>query len=130
MSSHNAATACCDTTQLLSTRCFAVEETLDQLQEKFTRQLYARQCEAVYQHVFANYWDDGRSVGNDEAARARASEQLPTSCCYCPTTELRRTGWILGDGKYCARHLEIMYPEWAERIRQAHTEMQRPRGCI
>lgn len=40
----------------------AVEETLDQLPEAFTRQLYAQKCDAVYQHVFDSYWDDGRSV--------------------------------------------------------------------
>lgn len=40
----------------------AVEETLDRLPEKFTRQLYAQKCDAVYQHVFDSYWDDGRSV--------------------------------------------------------------------
>jgi type I restriction enzyme R subunit len=40
----------------------AVEETLDRLPEKFTRQLYAQKCDAVYQHVFDSYWDDGRSI--------------------------------------------------------------------
>jgi type I restriction enzyme R subunit len=40
----------------------AVEETLDRLPEKFTRQLYSQKCDAVYQHVFDSYWDDGRSV--------------------------------------------------------------------
>src|SRR5207244_11612129 len=40
----------------------AVEETLDRLPEKFTRQLYAQKCDAVYQHVFDSYWDDGRTV--------------------------------------------------------------------
>jgi type I restriction enzyme R subunit len=40
----------------------AVEETLDRLPEKYTRQLYAQKCDAVYQHVFDSYWDDGRSV--------------------------------------------------------------------
>jgi type I restriction enzyme, R subunit len=40
----------------------AVAEKLDQLPEKFTRQLYAEKCEVVYQHVFDSYWDDGRSV--------------------------------------------------------------------
>lgn len=40
----------------------AVEETLDRLPEKFTRQIYAQKCEAVYQHVFESYFDDGRSV--------------------------------------------------------------------
>ena len=40
----------------------AVEETLDRLPEVFTRQLYAQKCDAVYQHVFDSYWDDGQSV--------------------------------------------------------------------
>lgn len=40
----------------------AVEETLDRLPEKYTRQVYAQKCEAVYRHVFDSYWDDGRSV--------------------------------------------------------------------
>ena len=40
----------------------AVEETLDRLPEKFTRQLYAQKCDAIYQHVFDSYWDDGHSV--------------------------------------------------------------------
>ena len=40
----------------------AVEETLDQLPDAFTRQIYAQKCDAVYQHVFDSYWDDGRSV--------------------------------------------------------------------
>ncbi|HVB52678.1 MAG TPA: type I restriction endonuclease subunit R [Candidatus Acidoferrales bacterium] len=39
-----------------------VEETLDRLPEAFTRQLYAQKCDAVYQHVFDSYWDDGHSV--------------------------------------------------------------------
>lgn len=39
-----------------------VEETLDRLPEAYTRQLYAQKCDAVYQHVFDSYWDDGRSV--------------------------------------------------------------------
>ncbi|MHB8613805.1 MAG: type I restriction enzyme endonuclease domain-containing protein [Candidatus Dormibacteraceae bacterium] len=39
-----------------------VEETLDGLPEAFTRQLYAQKCDAVYQHVFDSYWDDGHTV--------------------------------------------------------------------
>jgi type I restriction enzyme R subunit len=39
-----------------------VETTLDQLPDKFTRPLYAQKCDAVYQHVFDSYWDDGHSV--------------------------------------------------------------------
>ena len=45
----------------------AVEETLDRLPEKFTRQLYAQKCEAVYQHVFDSYWTDGRSAYDSAA---------------------------------------------------------------
>jgi len=40
----------------------AVEETLDRLPEKFTRQLYVQKCDIVYQHVFDCYWDNGHSV--------------------------------------------------------------------
>jgi type I restriction enzyme R subunit len=40
----------------------AVEETLDRLPEKFTRQIYAQKCDAVYRQVFESYFDDGRSV--------------------------------------------------------------------
>ena len=40
----------------------AIEETLDRLPEAFTRQIYAQKCDAVYQHVFDSYWDDGQSV--------------------------------------------------------------------
>jgi type I restriction enzyme R subunit len=40
----------------------AVEEVLDRLPDKFTRPLYTQKCDAVYQHVFDSYWDDGHSV--------------------------------------------------------------------
>lgn len=42
----------------------AVEETLDGLPERFTRQVCAQKCDVVYQHQFDSYWDDdgGRSV--------------------------------------------------------------------
>ena len=39
-----------------------VEEILDRLPEKYDRQIYAQKCDAVYQHVFDSYWDDGHSV--------------------------------------------------------------------
>jgi type I restriction enzyme, R subunit len=39
-----------------------VEEVLDQLPEKYSRQVYAQKCDAVYQHVFDCYWDDGHSA--------------------------------------------------------------------
>jgi hypothetical protein len=32
------------------------------LPDKFTRPIYAQKCDAVYQHVFDSYWDDGHSV--------------------------------------------------------------------
>jgi hypothetical protein len=32
------------------------------LPEKYTRQIYAQKCDAVYQHVFESYFDDGHSV--------------------------------------------------------------------
>ncbi|PZR99265.1 MAG: DEAD/DEAH box helicase, partial [Chloroflexi bacterium] len=44
-----------------------VEEKLDELPERFTRQLYAQKCDVVYQHVFDSYWDDGRSVYDSAA---------------------------------------------------------------
>ncbi|MBJ7598189.1 type I restriction endonuclease subunit R [Candidatus Nephthysia bennettiae] len=40
----------------------AVEETLDRLPESYTRQVYAQKCDAVYQHIFDSYWDDGHSI--------------------------------------------------------------------
>ena len=40
----------------------SVEETLDRLPDKYTRQIYAQKCDAVYQHVFESYFDDGHSV--------------------------------------------------------------------
>jgi type I restriction enzyme R subunit len=40
----------------------AVMETLDRLPDAFTRELYAQKCDAVYQHVFDAYHDDGHSV--------------------------------------------------------------------
>lgn len=39
-----------------------VEETLDRLPDKYTRQIYAQKCEVVYQHVFESYFDNGHSV--------------------------------------------------------------------
>ena len=46
-----------------------VEETLDRLPEKYTRQIYAQKCDA-YQHVFESYFDDGHSVYDRVAASA------------------------------------------------------------
>ena len=40
----------------------AIDETLDQLPEKFDTGLYTEKCDLVYQHVFDSYWDDGKNV--------------------------------------------------------------------
>lgn len=48
--------------QLRASVRLTVEETLDRLPEKFTRQLYSQKCDAVYQHIFDAYWDDGHSA--------------------------------------------------------------------
>jgi type I restriction enzyme R subunit len=39
-----------------------VEEILDRLPEKYDQPTYAQKCDAVYQHIFDSYWDDGHSV--------------------------------------------------------------------
>jgi type I restriction enzyme, R subunit len=39
-----------------------VEDKLDELPRIFTREIYAQKCNAVYQHVFENYYGEGRSV--------------------------------------------------------------------
>jgi type I restriction enzyme R subunit len=40
-----------------------VEQMLaDRLPEKYTRQIFAEKCNAVYQHVYDSYYDDSRSV--------------------------------------------------------------------
>ena len=46
----------------------AVEEVLDRLPEKFTQPLYTQKCNAVYEHVFESYWDNGRSVYDTASA--------------------------------------------------------------
>jgi type I restriction enzyme R subunit len=40
----------------------AIETTLDELPRMFTREIYARKCDMVYQHVFDSYQDAGHSV--------------------------------------------------------------------
>lgn len=39
-----------------------VEDKLDELPEAFTKDIYAAKCNVVYQHVFENYYGEGRSV--------------------------------------------------------------------
>jgi type I restriction enzyme R subunit len=48
--------------QLRAAVRLTVEETLDRLPEKFTRQVYLQKCDVVYQHIFDAYWDDGHSA--------------------------------------------------------------------
>jgi type I restriction enzyme R subunit len=40
----------------------AVETKLDELPDKFDTDLYREKCDAVYQHVYDSYWDDGHSI--------------------------------------------------------------------
>jgi len=40
----------------------AIEETLDQLPESYTTELYAQKCEAVYQHIYDAYAGAGQSI--------------------------------------------------------------------
>jgi type I restriction enzyme, R subunit len=39
-----------------------VEDKLDELPRVFTRGIYTQKCNAVYQHIFENYYGEGRSV--------------------------------------------------------------------
>jgi type I restriction enzyme R subunit len=39
-----------------------VEDKLDKLPRVFTREIYTRKCDAVYQHIFESYFGEGRSV--------------------------------------------------------------------
>jgi len=40
----------------------AIETMLDELPRTFTREIYARKCDLVYQHVFESYQDAGHGV--------------------------------------------------------------------
>ena len=44
-----------------------VEDKLDELPRVFTTEIYAEKCDAVYQHVFENYYGEGRSVYKEGA---------------------------------------------------------------
>jgi type I restriction enzyme R subunit len=39
-----------------------IEQELDRLPDAYTKDLYDRKCEQVYQHVFETYFGEGRSV--------------------------------------------------------------------
>ena len=39
-----------------------IEDKLDELPQLFSRDIYNRKCEAVYQHIFESYYGEGRSV--------------------------------------------------------------------
>jgi len=45
----------------------AIEETLDQLPESYSAEIYEQKCEQVYQHVYDSYQGQGRSVYNPAA---------------------------------------------------------------
>jgi type I restriction enzyme R subunit len=40
----------------------SIEEALDRLPRAYTPELYARKCNAVYQHVYDSYFGEGRSI--------------------------------------------------------------------
>ncbi|MBI3987629.1 MAG: type I restriction endonuclease subunit R, partial [Lentisphaerae bacterium] len=40
----------------------AIEKKLDELPRTYTREIYARKCDLVYQHIFESYKDAGHSV--------------------------------------------------------------------
>jgi type I restriction enzyme R subunit len=40
----------------------AIEEALDKLPSVYTKELYERKCEAVYQHVYDAYYGEGKGV--------------------------------------------------------------------
>ncbi len=40
----------------------AIEESLDELPENFTPDLYRAKCEAVYQHVYDSYYGSGEGI--------------------------------------------------------------------
>jgi type I restriction enzyme R subunit len=40
----------------------AVEDKLDELPNVFTKDIYVSKCNAVYQHIFENYYGEGRSI--------------------------------------------------------------------
>ena len=40
----------------------SVREVLDELPECYTREVYDKKCEAVYQHIFESYYGNGKSV--------------------------------------------------------------------
>jgi type I restriction enzyme R subunit len=39
-----------------------IEDKLDELPEVFSREIYNQKCDTLYQHVFENYYGEGRSV--------------------------------------------------------------------
>jgi type I restriction enzyme R subunit len=39
-----------------------VEQVLDRLPEKYTRQIFADKCNVVYQHIFDSYYGENRSI--------------------------------------------------------------------
>jgi type I restriction enzyme R subunit len=42
----------------------AIEETLDQLPETYSAEIYEQKCEQVYQHIYDSYQGQGRSIYN------------------------------------------------------------------
>ena len=40
----------------------SIEQTLDELPDKYTRTIYAQKCDSVYQHFYEAYYGEDRSV--------------------------------------------------------------------
>jgi type I restriction enzyme R subunit len=40
----------------------AIEETLDQLPQSYSGQVYEQKCEQIYQHIYDSYQERGRSI--------------------------------------------------------------------
>ncbi len=39
-----------------------IEETLDDLPETYSSQIYKQKCEVVYQHIYESYYGEGESI--------------------------------------------------------------------
>ena len=48
--------------QTRATVKLCIEETLDELPPVYTKDIYAKKCEAAYQHVYDNYYGSGDSI--------------------------------------------------------------------
>ena len=68
----------CKKAQTRETARLLVKDILDELAEAYDPETFDRNCELVFNHIFASYFDDGWSVydedASDEQARAPVTE--------------------------------------------------------